>query len=59
MAAGRDERRSRRSESQNVDEDMDIEEEEPDFRDPSDFVDDITDEGMMFDIKRWFLETSR
>ena len=38
---------------------MDIEEEEPDFRDPSDFVDDITDEGMMFDFKRWFLETSR
>ena len=52
MAAGKDERRkSRKSESQNEDEEQAMgleEEQEPDFSDPADFVDDVTDEGKLF-----------
>ena len=47
MAAGTDSRKSRKSESQNEEEEeMDLEE-EPNFSDPEDFVDDITDEGNL------------
>ncbi|XP_076459430.1 eukaryotic translation initiation factor 3 subunit B-like [Babylonia areolata] len=52
MAAGRemDGRKSRKSESQNEDEEeMEIEE-EPDFNDPEDFVDDVTDEELLGDF---------
>ena len=47
MAAGRTDgetRKSHNSESQ-MDDDYEIQEEEPPFSDPEDFVDDVTDEG--------------
>ncbi|KAK6171444.1 hypothetical protein SNE40_019633 [Patella caerulea] len=53
MAAGRvdsEGRKSNRSESQNEMEQEDYEEEEPDFSDPEDFVDDISDEDLLPDI---------
>ena len=47
MAAGRDMMEGKRAES-NDENDIDSdEEEEPNFSDPEDFVDDITEEGAM------------
>ncbi|KAK7113407.1 eukaryotic translation initiation factor 3 subunit B-like [Littorina saxatilis] len=50
MAAGTEGKRSRKSESQNEDEDEMEMEEEPDFSDPDDFVDDVTDEELLGDL---------
>lgn len=52
MAAGKEMegRKYRKSESQNEDEDMNEIEEEPNFSDPEDFVDDVTDEGKIIKV---------